>query len=93
MKVPGFDGLFLGPMDMSASLGVIGDVNGPEVKEVQKGMAERLKGTGIAAATLLNNLDMNEASEKIGWGYNFFSMSSPLNWGIKTLGENLKTLR
>jgi len=93
LKVPGFDGLFLGPMDMSASLGVIGELNGPEVREVQKGLAERLKGTGIAAATLLNNLDMDEAREKIGWGYNFFSMSTPLNWGINTLNQNLKSLR
>lgn len=93
LKVPGFDGLFLGPMDMSASLGVIGNLNGPEVKGAQKELAERLKGTGIAAATLLNGLDMDEAREKIGWGYNFFSMSTPLNWGIKTLNENLKSLR
>jgi 2-keto-3-deoxy-L-rhamnonate aldolase RhmA len=93
LKVPGYDGLFLGPADMSASLGVIGNLNGPEVREIQKGLAERLKGTGIAACTLLNGLDMDEAREKIGWGYNFFSMSTPLSWGIKTLGENLKSLR
>ena len=93
LKVPGFDGLFLGPMDMSASLGVIGKLNGPEVEEVQRGLAERLKGTGIAACTLLNSLDMDEARRKIGWGYNFFSMSTPLSWGIQTLNENLKSLR
>jgi 4-hydroxy-2-oxoheptanedioate aldolase len=93
LKVPGFDGLFLGPMDMSASLGVIGQLDAPELIEVWSGLGERLKGTGIAAATLLNSLSMDEARMKIGWGYNFFSMSSPLSWGVKTLNENIASLR
>ena len=77
--------------DTIRQLGVFLDA--PELIEVWSGLAARLKGTGIAAATLLNSLSMDEARMKIGWGYNFFAMSSPLNWGIKTLNENIAALR
>ncbi len=93
LKVPGFDGLFLGPMDMSASLGAMGKVKGPEVSAVSKDMAGRLKGTGIAACTLLSKPDIDEAHEKMEWGYNFLALCSPVVWGVKTLSENLSNLR
>jgi 4-hydroxy-2-oxoheptanedioate aldolase len=93
LKVPGFDGLFLGPMDMTASLGCIGKVTGPELTEVSKSMAGRLKGSGIAACTLLSKPDMDEAREKMSWGYNFLALSSPLQWGVKALAEGIKGLR
>ena len=45
----------------------MGKVNGPEVSKISKEMAGRLKGTGIAACTLLSKPDMDEMQEKMEW--------------------------
>ena len=93
IKVPGFDGLFVGPFDLSASLGVITQIRNPAVQEILQEVPRRLAQTGIAAGTILLNMDMEEMAQKIEWGYRFVSLPTPLSYGVQTLNQNLTNLR
>ncbi len=89
--VPGIDVLFVGPMDLSASLGVITQLHDPAVQEIMEDIPRRLAGTGIATGTTLGDID--EVRQKIEWGYRFLSVGNPLAYGVKTLDQHLATLR
>jgi len=47
VKVPGIDAIFIGPYDLSASLGKMGQLNDPEVKQAMAAIAETCKEAGI----------------------------------------------
>ena len=90
-RVPGIDVLFVGPMDLSASLGVITRVQDPAVQEIMEDVPRRLAGTGVAVGTTL--ADIAEVRQKIEWGYRFMSVGNPLIYGLQTLSQHLATLR
>lgn len=65
--VPGVDGLVVGPMDLSASLGKITDVQSAEVRRIMEDIPRRLAGSGVAIGTVLS--DVRDIQEKYRWGY------------------------
>lgn len=89
--VPGIDVLFAGPMDLSASLGVVTEMQRPEVQKILQEIPKRLAGKGLAIATTL--VDVAELQQKMDWGYNFLNVGSPLSYGVQTLSAHLATLR
>ena len=91
VKVPGVDVLFVGPMDLSASLGVVTEMQRPEVQEILREVPRRLAGTGIPVATTLG--DVAELQQKIDWGYRFLNVGNPLAFGVQALSGHLATLR
>jgi 4-hydroxy-2-oxoheptanedioate aldolase len=91
IKVPGIDVLMVGPLDLSATLGVITDTGAKEVQEIMEDVPKRLEGTGIAAATTL--MDVAEIQEKIRWGYRLLNVGSVVGYGAQVLKQNLETLR
>jgi 2-keto-3-deoxy-L-rhamnonate aldolase RhmA len=90
-KVPGFDVLLVGPLDLSASLGRITETGSREVQEIMREVPKRLKGTGIAAGTTL--MEVAELQEKIRWGYQFLNVGNVVSYGVQVLSSHLKTLR
>jgi 4-hydroxy-2-oxoheptanedioate aldolase len=74
-SVPGVDGVFIGPGDLSASMGFIGQAwNAPAVRSLAlEGMAA-IKRAGKAAGTL--NFDEAQAKELFGLGFDFIAVSS-----------------
>ncbi len=90
-RVPGVDVLFAGPMDLSASLGIITQVQDPRVQNILREIPRRLQGTGIATGTTLTQL--SELQEKKSWGYTFLNVGSPLAYGLGVLQQHLGTLR
>ena len=50
MSVPGLDAIFLGPVDLSHSLGVPGQVDHPLVREALEGVAAKAAAQGMATA-------------------------------------------
>ncbi len=90
-KVPGVDVLFVGPTDLSASLGKIGETRDTEVQDILRDVPQRLKDTSIVPATLVGNTA--EAQEKILWGYRFVSVGNPLDYGAQALKQNLELIR
>ena len=91
IKVPGIDVLFVGPLDLSATVGTITDTGSKQVQDIMKDVGRRLEGTDIVTGTTL--VDMAEIQEKIRWGYRFINVGNALGYGVQALGGHLKTLR
>lgn len=90
-RVPGFDVLLVGPLDLSASVGRITQTGSKEVQEIMREVPKRLKGTGVVAGTTLS--DVAELQEKIRWGYQFLNVGNAVSYGVQVLDNHLKTLR
>jgi len=73
-RVDGVDGVFIGPSDLSASLGHIGNPGHPEVQKALEGAVRQLKAVGKPAGILTGNEE--EARRYIGWGYLFVAIGS-----------------
>lgn len=80
--VDGIDGLFVGPSDLSADMGHIGNPKHPDVQAAIRDACKRIRATGKSAGILAGSLDDVE-----GWfelGFNFTAAGSDL--GILTRG-------
>ena len=75
-KVDGVDGVFIGPSDLAASLGHIGNPAHPDVQAAIKDAVTRLKAAGKPAGILTGNED--EARRYIEWGYLFVAVGADI---------------
>jgi 4-hydroxy-2-oxoheptanedioate aldolase len=75
-KVEGVDGVFIGPSDLAASLGHLGNPAHPEVQKAIEECVTRLKAVGKPAGILTPNED--EVRRYIGWGYTFVAVGSDI---------------
>lgn len=74
--VDGVDGVFIGPSDLSASLGHIGDPQHPEVQAAIRDAARRLTAIGKPAG-ILTSVEA-DARRYMEWGYRFVAVGSDL---------------
>ena len=72
--VDGVDGLFIGPSDLAADLGHLGDTRHPEVQAAIKDAARRIRDTGKSAGTLAGNVD--DVESLFDMGFNFTATGS-----------------
>jgi 4-hydroxy-2-oxoheptanedioate aldolase len=73
-EVPGVDGVFIGPSDLAASLGHLGNPQHAEVQKAIKDAVERLTKVGKPAGMLTGNEE--EAKRYIDWGYKFVAVGA-----------------
>jgi 4-hydroxy-2-oxoheptanedioate aldolase len=73
-KVEGVDGVFIGPSDLAASLGHLGNPQHAEVQAAMKDAVTRLKALGKPAGILTGNEE--EIRRYIDWGYQFVAVGS-----------------
>jgi len=73
-QVPGVDGVFIGPADLSASIGHLGDIEHSEAQSAIRDAAERLNAIGVPSATLA--FDPDVAERYIGYGYQMVCIGS-----------------
>src|SRR5262249_39651840 len=73
-SVDGIDGVFIGPNDLSASFGQIGNWGHPDVQAALKDAVTRLKKIGKPAGILTPNEE--EAKRFIDWGYTFVAVGA-----------------
>lgn len=71
-RVPGVDGVFIGPADLSASMGHRGQPEHPAVQTVMEQAVARILAAGKAAGTLLGNETL--ARKFIGLGCSFVAV-------------------
>jgi len=71
-SVEGVDGVFIGPSDLSASFGAIGQPGHPAVQEAIRGAAAMIRKCGKAPGILTTSED--EARRYIEWGYLFVAV-------------------
>jgi 4-hydroxy-2-oxoheptanedioate aldolase len=72
--VDGVDGVFVGPSDLAADLGHLGNPKHPDVQAAIRDAAERIRATGKSAGTLSGNTD--DVEYLFGLGYNFTAAGS-----------------
>ena len=89
--VPGVDIVFAGPMDLSASMGVIGDTQHPKVQAFLADFPQRVASQGKHSGVTTNA--GADAQERYRQGYRFMSMGGLLISGQTGLKRDLKELR
>lgn len=72
--VEGVDALFVGPGDLAADLGYLGQIRHPEVQAVLQEIGRRARNAGIALGITSHGID--DVERYVNWGYRFFTMSS-----------------
>lgn len=75
-SVDGVDGVFIGPADLSASLGHLGDQAHPQVQEAIRDAVTRLKKLGKPAGILTGNEE--QARRYLEWGCTFVAVGADL---------------
>lgn len=89
--VGGVDGVFIGPADLSASLGHIGNPNHETVQTALKLAVDKLLALNVPAGILAFNPD--DIKRYIDWGYSFVAVGSDLSVlanGTQALAEKFR---
>ena len=91
VKVPGLDAILIGPYDLSASLGRIGEVNHPEVQEAISRVAAVCKAANIK----LGYFGVNASAVKpaIENGFTLITVGVDTLFVIKSATESLEELK
>lgn len=90
-SVEGVDGVFIGPNDLSASFGQIGNWGHPDVQAALQDAAKRVKKIGKASGILTPNVE--EAKRFIEWGYTFVAVGADVGLLAKNADALLKTFK
>lgn len=80
--IDGVDGIFIGPSDLAADFGHLGNPKQPEVQAAMKDAATRIRATGKAAGMLTGNLD--DVEGLFAMGYNFTAVGSDVGLLART---------
>ena len=72
--VDGVDGIFFGPADIGADMGILGNPMAPEIWEVIRPAARKLMERGMPVGTLVS--DANFAAELLNDGFSFVACGS-----------------
>ncbi len=72
--VEGVDGIFVGPSDLAADFGCLGNPKHPDVQAALKDAATRIRAAGKAAGMLTGSLD--DVEPLIAMGFNFTAVGS-----------------
>jgi 4-hydroxy-2-oxoheptanedioate aldolase len=86
--------VFIGPSDLSGSMGHIGNPGHPEVQAALKNAVERLTAVGKPAGILTLNED--DARRYIDWGYKFVAVGMDLALlarGADLLAQRFKAVK
>lgn len=89
--VPGVDALFVGPGDLSAAMGHVGDIAHPEVQRMIERAAAAARAAGKPVGIVGPNPQM--VGRFLGYGYSFAAVASDLAMMTGRAGEWLGTLR
>ena len=74
--VPGIDSLFIGPADLAASMGHLGDFNHPDVQAKIKHAVELCRKAGKPVGTVAPNPEM--AIRYLGYGFTWMAITSDI---------------
>lgn len=91
LSIPGYEVLLVGPTDLSASLGIPGDIHNSKVENIMTDVAQRIKGTGKYLATTF--ADVDDCRRWIGEGYQMMNVSSTLVLGTAQTKDIYAELR
>lgn len=88
ISVDGIDGIFIGPTDLSSSMGYLGDPSAGEVQAVIKKIEQAVVPSSLALATISGSFD--DAQQKYDKGYDIITLMSDTSTLSKTACELVK---
>ncbi|WP_118183282.1 HpcH/HpaI aldolase family protein [Paraburkholderia phosphatilytica] len=89
--VPGIDCLFIGPADLAASLGHLGDLRHPDVQAAVAHVAAAAERAGIAAGMFAS--DVATARQYRAEGFRFIALAADLVWMLRATRQALQEAR
>jgi len=89
--VPGVDSIFIGPSDLAASMGLLGDVGNAAVQEKLKAAARQLRQLRKPCGILGMNPEMT--AQFIGYGYDWVAIGSDMAFMVGRAQEVLGKAR
>ena len=89
--VPGVDSIFIGPSDLAASMGMLGDVGNPAVQQKLKEAAKQLRQLRKPCGILGMNPEMT--TQFIGYGYDWVAIGSDMAFMVGRAQEVLGKAR
>jgi len=93
LSVEGIDGLFIGPYDLSGSLGVPGELNHPGVEEAKRTVLEAAGKRGIAAGIHVVYPSIDELKRCLEEGYRFIAFGSDILFLGESCRDSVKGIR
>ena len=75
LSINGLDAILIGPYDLSASLGVTGELNNPVLEESIKNILNKCRNFSIPAGIHIVEPSIDELKNKINKGYRFIAYS------------------
>lgn len=80
LEVPGIDGTFIGPYDLSMSMGLPGQLEHPEVQQARRRVLEATKARGLAPGIHLVHPDRaaNDIAQRVAEGYQFIALGTDI---------------
>lgn len=88
---PGVDGVFIGPSDLSASMGFLGRPDVEQVQEALRQAAARVLAAGKASGILATSTA--DALRYRSWGYRFIAIASDVAMMVARAREALAVMR
>ena len=73
LAVEGVDAVFIGPADLAADMGHLGNPNAPDVQAAMEAAVKQIRAAGKAAGIMCTDPDF--AQTAIGWGVNFAAVA------------------
>jgi 2-dehydro-3-deoxyglucarate aldolase len=89
--VPGIDAIFIGPYDLSASMGKPGRIQDPEVQAAIRRIRDATLRAGLKLGIYCS--DPESARDYIDQGYTLIGMSTDLNYLIQSAGAALASAK
>jgi 2-dehydro-3-deoxyglucarate aldolase len=91
VRVPGIDAVFVGPYDLSASMGKPGQIRDPEVTSAIRRVRDAVLGAGLKAGIYCS--DGAAAREFLQQGYSLIGMSTDMSLLVHVAGKELAAAR
>lgn len=86
-QVDGVDGIFIGPSDLAASLGHLGNPSHPDVQNALKKAIDQLKQLNVPAGILATNTE--DAKRYQEWGYQFIAVGVDISLLVQSANTRL----
>jgi 4-hydroxy-2-oxoheptanedioate aldolase len=88
----GLDGIFVGPGDLSISLGYPGELNHPEVLNAGRQVAEHCRAAGIGAATFARDADEVSVTRANGFSISIMSSVTLISSAFRSAAAAVRSL-
>ena len=93
LDVPGIDAAFIGPYDLSASMGIAGNFTHPKFQEESSRFLQCCKTHNVVAGIHVVQPNPGEARERLRQGYEMIAYSLDITFLTHSINEGLKRIK